>query len=129
MRTITFTNTQFRSFVFPMVGKASSANDEELGTSLSLLRTLKDPALTQIVPYNEEQEKAIAEGHAVMPEYRLLESTATFEFEEAEWSLLKKRLAAAKRTMPALAWEAYETVVRLVEEAPEQKRPQVQERS
>lgn len=118
MRQLTFNGKQFKDFVFTQMGRAtSSGGDSDWETALRVIKKLKDPALTEVIPLTDEEQKAENEGTTVFYFRRLIEDHATWEFEEDEWKFLKTKLEANKKNVLLLAAEDFEELLRVIRDA------------
>lgn len=121
MRSVTFTEAQFNTFVFRQCALATAENESEFETGLRLIKKFKDPALTvpeELTDAEKEQQK---KGNPVFPYYRLREPKATFLLEEDEWQLALKRLRANRTRVATLVAEEFAELLKAVAEAPEFK--------
>ncbi len=108
MRQLTFTAHLFRNFVFPYVGASSVKDVSEWDTQLRLIKKLKDPALTVQVELTDAEREAEAQGQVVYRFYQLREEKGTFQLEEDERDLLKRRIEDNRTRVNAIAAEDFD---------------------
>lgn len=115
MRKLVLTAAQFDTFVFPQVASSAAKSESEFETALRLLKKLKDPALTEAVPFTDEELKRAKETRqALFAFHRLREDSATFLLEEDEWLLLKARVSDHKTKVSIVALEDFSSALAAV---------------
>ena len=117
MRRITFTEPQFKNFVFPHVGRSNANSGSDWETALRLIKKLKDPTLTEEVDLTQDEQESENDGATVFRFRTLLTREATFELEEDEWKLLRQILEGMRTKVLLIAAEDFEAILEIVREA------------
>ena len=121
MRAVTISKDLFADPVFPVIARATAESADEVDVLIRLIRKFKDSALTEEVPFTDDERTAAKKN----PRLRLLafrtlrEDQATFLLETDEHRLLVHRLTEVRQTLPAIVLEDICDLIDRIQDAPE----------